>query len=237
MASNKIDQTEEMEDGPLPNVEVLSEVSSFCVRITEETLNPLEIIRSVLFREEELHGSEKWVLTEEKSKKDKIHYHYVVVDCKCGIDEYRNGFKSRFPQLNSGHKYNLQKSTDWKYAVGYVLKDIKDLHVAQFAGKLYFEGFTMEELEILKNFSYKKFDKGEFQKALGDLELRYMQEKRSRQLRDMGDWLDALITLKMEYNQKPNWKNSCEVIELWYLKKYRDRSIAVNYWENYIRNR
>jgi len=202
-----------------PNMELLSEPSAQAVFIRwtydDESLNQQFISKY-----------SKYVYAREFSKKQKVHYHAVVVTDD-DSETVRAHFREVFPMLNSGHLYNLQQSESIEQSLIYICKDVVDVN------DLKFKEFDVNYLKSLCKISYKKFSKESFMKDLSELENIYM-------LTDMSpeDLLDRFIEIKVvKYNQNPNWNNATGWVDRCVIRKTtaeNRRMLCSQRWDRYM---
>jgi len=184
-----------------PNMMLGNEVSgsgninAFVLRVTDDKLllGHIEAFCDAI--------GEKYLCVKETSKKDKVHYHATFITVDYPIEEVRGYLKETFPQLNSGHKYNLQESDiNDNSRLIYLLKDVEDFNDHDV---LRCKGYTYDQLENFKKQSYKKFSKETFMKDLDQLEQDFYKRPVTQHV-----LLMKLAELKcVKYNQNPNWNH------------------------------
>lgn len=227
---NKVEE-EDFEDEieefpPLPNIEVGTELCKseegvplggtvIVMRITPP--NPqTDTLEEACLQFLQDPVCEKWIMVREYAPKTKkLHYHFVV-QISITDEQFRTELKNFFPELNSGHLYNLQISEDPLQALVYVLKD---------KGKYWSSGISAEWIDKCQKASYKKYSKEAFAKELDKLDTKFLcnldkVNNIQKYFKVQEDYLTELSMLKASYNQNQNWNWSFAHSETMMIRRY-----------------
>lgn len=139
-----------------------------------------------------------YIITQEVSKKDKDHYHIVLV---CEVDEeplralIRDFLKKYFTEApkrgDANKQYNLQVSKDFQQSIIYILKDGGLIKSG--------EAINADEIQKYKKQSYQKYSKAEFQKEFEALKVKYKGD-----ITSLSDMMEGVVKLKAKYRQPIN---------------------------------
>ena len=139
--------------------------------------------------------TDTYVLSEEVSKGDKLHYHIVLNvqfdedDLREHVREYLKKYFPGKPKRGDANKqYNLSECIDVEQSIIYLLKD---------KGTFLF-GVNVNEDALMQRSkkSYAKFSKAEFAKELEEIK-KYFKEKRW----SLNEMMVAIVKLKAKYRQ------------------------------------
>lgn len=185
--------------GPSPNMKVQVEV--LALRITPNPEVPCDKNRVI-----DYVGtlSKRFIVSQETSKKNKIHFH-TIIENTIPIEDFRKGYLKAFPDC-TGHynRYNLSLVEDYSKAVSYCVKD-KDY---------YQTGYTEEELSPFIKKAFKKYSKQEFQEKINELDNKMLTT-------DMNQvqYITQFNMIKSEYKQNINWQYAIGRSESLLIKK------------------
>lgn len=141
---------------------------------------------------------EVWMISEETSKKDKIHYHiYLESEKEINLikDDIREFIYPYYPVRKRGfgtREYNCQYSEDPLKAIMYLLKQ---------RGEYHYSGFSQEFVDSCMKSSFE-VEPSEYDKELADLTQEFLKSKM-----DPYDFAEKICIIYAKYDKRIHFKD------------------------------
>lgn len=155
------------------------------------------------FIDEQMDNS-SWIIAEELSKKDKLHYHLVLENfcslehMKLSIRTFLDGFWPRGERKRGfgNAQYNIQVAEDKDKAISYAIKESKGKEIS--LRKFTYKGYSEEAIEYYLDNSYTKADKATFK-----IDYKLLCDKyRTDYTMQKEDFIKEFILLKAKHGQQ-----------------------------------
>lgn len=157
---------------------------------------------------------QKIIVSEEKGAK--VHFHVLLThsdsNSKNANQNFKNLLLKLYPQIKGNASYAITETRQGTLTrlAAYTVKD----------GNYISHGFSLDEQNIFKAISYKKYTKQEFSKTLSQIVEDWITTNYDTEEKALEDLTKSYLKLKVEYNQNLNYSTIVNYINLVHAKKY-----------------